>query len=196
MAMSGSAHSLVKAVGLARISKIVPQIPDGTPSPFKGALLGALLPSLHYLAIVGSLDETLTEFIKVKSIPWPKKMKEDLFHRIDVVAASSPGLDSATLHRLRERRNQIAHEPETIMSAPVTWVELDSAIDLILRTVQVLELVHDIPDVTAVYERKSEIFPNELGPNGERLRHKHSAEVRCDGVVIMEFAQDVSYLPP
>lgn len=194
--MSGSARNLVTAVGLARISQIIPQIPDGTPSPVKGALLRALLPSLHYLAIVGSLDETLAEYINVNSIPWPEKRKKDLFNRVDVVGDSVPGLDSAALHRIRERRNQIAHEPETIASAPVTWVELDSAIDLLLKTVQVLGLLHAVPDITAFHERQSEIFPTELGPNGERLVHKHVVGAKCDGVVIMEFAQDVAYFPP
>lgn len=196
MAITGSARALVKVVGLARLSQIIPQIPDGTPSLFKGALVEALLPSLHYLSIVGGLDETLTEYINVNSIPWPKKTKEDLFNRINVVTASVPSLDSGALHRVRERRNQISHEPETIASAPVTWVELDSAIDLVLKTVKALGLVRAVPDITAFRERKSEIFPNELGPNGERLRHKHIAGAKCDGVVIMEFAQDVAYFPP
>lgn len=196
MTMSVATHTLIKAVGLARISRMIPQIPDGAPSPFKGALLGALLPSLHYLAIIASLDETFTAYINVNSIPWSKKTKKDLFNGIDAIAASVPSLDSVSLHRMRERRNQIAHEPETITSAPVTWVELDSAISLILQAVQTLGIVRAVPDITAFHERKSEVFQNELGPNGERLRHRHVAGARCDGVLLMEFAQDVSYFPP
>ena len=76
-------------------------------------------------------------------------MKEDLFDPIDDRRGIGTGLDAATLHRLRERRNQIAHEPETIATAPVSWDYLDGAIDRILSAVQVLELVHAIPGIAA-----------------------------------------------
>ena len=101
--------TLFKSIGMARISKIIPQIPDVTPSPVKGALLEVTLPSLHYLAIVSTLDEALSAYIDTQNIPWPPNTKRDFFNRINIATEAVPSIDSVSLHEIREQRNLIAH---------------------------------------------------------------------------------------
>src|SRR5687768_5121667 len=95
-------QTLFKSIGVSRISRIIPQIPDVTPSPVKGALLGTMLPSLHYLAIVATLDEALVEYIEVNNIPWPNKTKRDLFNRIKVVSGVISRINAVVLQAIRE----------------------------------------------------------------------------------------------
>ena len=96
--------------------------------PVKGALLETMLPSLHYLVIVATLDEALAEYVEINNVPWPNKTKRDLLNRIKVVSGVVSGIDAVVLQEIRERRNVIAHEPDSILSRPVTWEELDGAI--------------------------------------------------------------------
>ena len=57
-------------------------------------------------------------------------------------------------------------------------------------------LIGDIPQMTAFWERMPELFPDELGPNGERLRHKYTVGAKINDDVIMEFTHVISYFPP
>lgn len=161
--MADLGSTLFKNIGMARISKIIPQIPDVTPSPVKAGLLALTLPSLHYLAIVSTLDDGLADYIEAKGIPWPPKTKRDLYNRINVVARFVTTIDSAELHKIRERRNKIAHEPDSVFVCPLTWDELDIAITLICHTMKELDLIHDIPNITAFYKRTPQLFPDKLG---------------------------------
>lgn len=188
-------QTLFKSIGLSRISRIIPQIPDVTPSPVKGALLGTMLPSLHYLAIVATLDEALEEYIDVSNIPWPNKTKRDLFNRIKVISGIVCRIDAVALQAIRERRNLIAHEPDSILSRPVIWDELDNAIGCVCRSMQELGLIGDTPQIVAFYERTPELFLNELGPSGERMRHKHIVGAKLNNEVFMEFSNEISYFP-
>lgn len=189
-------RTLVSSIGLARISKIIPQIPDVGPSPVKGALTSLLLPSLHLLAIVGILDEGLAEYIDANNVAWPSKTKRDLFNRINVVSGVVPGVETALLQRIRERRNSIAHKPDLVLSAPVSWDELDKTIDCVCDTMKLLGMIREVPQIVAFHERTPELFPNEVGPNGERMRHKHTVGAKRAGEVILEFSHEIAYFPP
>ena len=189
-------QTLFKSIGVSRISRIIPQIPDVTPSPVKGALLGTMLPSLHYLAIVATLDEALAEYIEANNIPWPNKTKRDLFNRIKVVSGVVSSIEAVVLQEIRERRNLIAHEPDSILSRPVTWDELDDAIGYVCRSMKELGLIGITPQIVAFYERTPELFLNELGPSGERMRHKYTIGAKLNEEVFLEFSHEISYFPP
>lgn len=189
-------QTLVKTIGLSHISRIIPQIPDITPSPVKGALLGRMLPSLHYLAVVATLDEALADYVEVKNVPWPKKTKRDLFNLIRVVSAAVMGIDAVLLQEIRVRRNLIAHEPDSILSHPVTWEELDGAIGCVCRSMKELGIIGEIPQIEAFYERVPELFPDEPGPNGERIRHKFTVGATLNHEVYMRFTHEIAYFPP
>jgi hypothetical protein len=189
-------RTLFKSIGLSRISRIIPQISDVTPSPVKEALLGSMLPSLHYLAIVATLDEALAEYVEIHNVPWPNKTKRDLFNRIKVVSGVVSSIDAVVLQEIRKRRNVIAHEPDSILSRPVTWEELDGAIGCVCLAMKELGLIGDTPQIVAFYERTPELFPNELGPSGERMRHKFIVGAKINDKVCMEFSHEISYFPP
>lgn len=189
-------RTLFKSMRLSCISRIIPQVPDVTPSPVKGALLGTMLPSLHYLTIVATLDEALAEYVEINNVPWPNKIKRDLFNRIKVVSGVVSSIDAVVLQEIRERRNVIAHEPDSILSRPVTWEELDGAIGCICRAMKELDLIGGTPRIVPFYERTPELFLNELGPSGERMRHKFIVGAKINDEVFMEFSPEISYFPP
>lgn len=188
--------TLFKSIGMACISKIISRVPDVTPSPVKGALLALTLPSLHYLTIVSILDEGLSEHIDSKKLPWPPKTKHDLFNRINVVAAAVPTINPDLLHEIRERRNKIAHEPDSVLSRPLTWEQLDQAITGVCQTIKELGLIGTVPRIDAFFERTPQLFPNELGPNGERIRHSFLIGAKLNDEVFISFTHDISYFPP
>ncbi len=154
-----------------------------------------MLPALHYLPIVATLDEALAEYIDVNAVPWPNKTKRDLFNRINVVSGDVPPIDTAALHAVRERRNEIAHEPDLILSRPISWSELEAAIDCICHAMRELRLIGEIPQIAAFYERTPELFLNELGPQGERIRHQFTVGAKLNGEVFSEFSHGVPYFP-
>lgn len=189
-------RSLFQGIGISRISKIVPQIPDITPSPVKVAILSIMLPSFHYIALVATLDKALTEYIQVHGIPWPNRTKRNLFNRIKVVSGVAPNINAPKLQKIRNRRNSIAHEPALIFSNPITWDELDDTIQNVCIAMKEMGLIEDIPQVTAFFERMPELFPEELGANGERLRQKYIVGAKVNDEVIMEIEKVISYFPP
>lgn len=196
MRMNELQETLFRVIGIARVSKVIPQIPDVAPSPVKGKLIALLLPSLHLLTIVGLLDEALTEYIDVNEVSWPAKTKRDLFNRINVISNIVPELEPTHLHQLRERRNFVAHDPGAFISNPVSWAELDSAIDCVCKSLKALGVIHEIPEIVPFFERTPQLFPDELGPSGERVRHKHVVGAKCDDKIILEFEFEILYLPP
>ena len=187
---------MFQGIGLSRISQIIPQIPDVTPSPVKGVLLGTLLPALHYLPLVATFDEALAEYIDVNTIPWPNKTKKDLFNRINVVSGVVSTIDATALQAVRDRRNEIAHDPDLILSRPVSWDELEEATGCICRAMRELSLIGDIPQIYAFYERTPEFFVNDLGPHGERIRHEFTVGAKLNNQVFLKFSHGVSYFPP
>ena len=187
---------LFRDIGLSRISQLIPRIPDVSPSPVKEALLGTLLPGLHYLQVVATLDDALDEYIDRTAIPWPSKAKRDLFNRISVVAGAVLTVDPGPLHRIRERRNEMAHEPERIFASPISWAELDDAIDCVCRTMKELGLICEVPQIVAFCDRTPQMFLRELGPEGERIRYEFTVGAKLNDEVFLESSFGVSYFPP
>lgn len=192
--MSDSARTLFMSIGMARIAKLIPTIPDAMPSPVKGALLSRMIPPLYYLMIVAAFDDALVEYLEIKEIPWPKKMKPDLYNRINVVSEFAPNLSTDMLHKIRERRNLIGHRPDSVISDPVTWDELDEAIDCICSSIKEMGIIRSIPLITAGFIReKAEILGDELGPNGVSLRVQHKVWAQLDDKKLISFEFEIPY---
>jgi hypothetical protein len=60
---------------------------------------------------------------------------------------------------------------------------------------QELGLIGDTPQIVAFYERTPELFLSELGPSGERMRHKYIIGAKLNDEVFMEFSHEISYFP-
>lgn len=194
--MAEVAESLFTAIGLARIARVVPSIPDPAASPVKGALLELMLPGLHLLNAVAVLDEALSDYVEVKNLPWPPKTRRDLFNRIEVVAKALPELDAQRLHRVRELRNSIAHRKDARLAQTLSWTALDDALMDIARAFVALRLIERIPNIVAFYERHPTLFLDDLGPNGERMRHRHRVGAKIDDDLLMELVHEIAYFPP
>jgi hypothetical protein len=175
---------------------MIPNIVDPLPSPVKGALLNASLPSVHLLAVVSVLDEALSEYIESAGLAWPPKMKRDLYNRINLAATAVPGINVDQLQEIRELRNSVAHPKPGESSPIVDWSRLDSAIDAIGGALVAMKHMGRIPDVRAGYQRTPTLYPKELGPNGERVRHRHRVFATRNGQEFLEFVSEIAYSPP
>jgi len=189
-------NMLFQSIGLSRISRIIPQIPDITPSPIKGALINIMLPSFHYLEIVTVLDEALTEYIVSKNIHWPKNKKRDLFNRINLVSIILPIINADQLQSIRERRNAFAHEPRLVFTNPITWDEYNLAEECICKAMKEMNFIKDIPNISAFFQRNPALYLDELGPEGEVIRHEFIIGANLNETAFMEFKQGISYFPP
>lgn len=187
---------LFQNIGLSQIAKNIPNIPDSTPSPVKGSLLAMLLPSLCYLVLVATLDEVLSDYIDVKNIPWSKGKKQNLYNRIDLISSRYSAINKKELHKIRKRRNSIAHEPDLILTNPITWDEYHSAIDCICSNTKEIGIISRIPDITSFFERNPTYYLDELSPNGERICFDYNVGVKLDGEIFMEYKQTISHFPP
>ena len=189
-------EAYLRCVGLARIARMIPGIADPLPSPVKGALLNASLPSVHLLAVVAVLDDALSDFIEAAGLPWPPKTKRDLHNRICLAATAVPGINEDRLQEIRELRNSVAH-PKPGEGLPVVdWSSLDSAIAAIGDALVAMKRMDKVPDVRAGYEHTPTLFLNELGPNGELMRHKHRVFATRDGREFLEYISEIAYSPP
>jgi hypothetical protein len=191
-----AAKSLFRAIAFARIAAVIPNIPDPSASPVKGALMALMLPGIHLLTLVSVLDDALADYIDFNDIPWPSNTKRDLFNRIEVVSAVVAGVDKADLHRLREMRNAVAHPGDANTLQSVTWAALTEAIDVLLKAFLALEQISEVPSIVAFYEREPTLYPEKLGPNGERMRHKHRVGAILNDEIFLEYMHEVAYFPP
>ena len=61
-------RALFKRIGMPQISRLIPQIPDVSPSPVKGALLGTMLPNLERMT-----EPQLEEFLAASELSETQK---------------------------------------------------------------------------------------------------------------------------
>lgn len=193
--MTPAANSLFRVIAFARIAAVIPNIPDPSASPVKGALMALMIPGVHLLGLVSVLDDALAEYIDLNNIPWPSKTKRDLFNRIELVSTVVSGVSRTDLQRVRGMRNAVAH-PSDASNILVTWDALTEAIDIVLETFLALGLIGSVPSIVAFYERNPTLFLSNLGPNGERMRHSHRVGAKLDDENFLEYTYEVSYFPP
>lgn len=110
---------------------------DQIPNP----VLDRLLPSMLFLRLVSIMDEALEFCIDERDIQWPSNKKWDLCNKIDVLGDSGILKDRGQCHRIRERRNQLAHEAGKF----VQWSELFSCLDAVELELKNLGLVGERP---------------------------------------------------
>lgn len=196
MHLAHLSDSLYTAIGMARIAKLIPTIHDPLQSPVKGQLLGHMLPGLHLITLVSVLDEALCEYIEIHNLPWPSEKRRDLCNRLDVVSTFVPCLNTSRLHQIRKIRNSIAHSSCISRDQAITWTMLDEAIENIAEGFVAMRIIESSPSIIAFYERKPTVFPDELGPSGERMRHVHLVGAKVNGEVFLEYSSEIVYFPP
>ena len=192
--MTKTGRALLRVIGFAKMMKFIPTIADPMHSPVKGALLGFTLPSTLILSLVAVLDDGLAAYIEDSNLPWPSEKRPSLSSRINVVSEHLTEMNSARLHEIRKLRNSVAHlgEPGKVQ---VTWDELEEIAEEIVESFVAMEFLENSPRLDVFYERHPTLYPDELGPEGEIIRHRHLIGVKIDEVIFMEYQHEVGYMP-
>ena len=141
-------HTFLQEVELVKNHKQANFITSlGPPAP--NPILDNLLPSLVYIRMVSLLDESLDLYIDSLSLTMPRRYGRQLNGRINFLDDQNVLLNAATLHGIRERRNELAHD----VQRRVTWEEFDAALDMVEKELQHLNFVGNRPNYEFYAER-------------------------------------------
>lgn len=113
-------HCFLQEAEIARQYKVAMHLTSlggVTQNPY----LERLLPSLLFVRIGSLLDEAMEDYISSSPLVQPKQYRNDLNGRICFLESLGLLLDAGKLHKLREKRNDLAHET----SQTCDWVELE-----------------------------------------------------------------------
>jgi|CXWL01.1.fsa_nt_gi hypothetical protein len=126
---------------LARNYHMAPRRTEIQNNQIPNPVLDRLLPSVLFLRMVSILDEALEFNIDERNIAWPTNKKRDLYNKIDILGDSGILRDKSQCHRIREKRNALAHDPGKF----VEWSELYSHLDAVELELKNLGLVGERP---------------------------------------------------
>ncbi len=118
----------------------------------RNPLLDQLLPSLLVIRVVSILNGVLEFELDSRGITLPQgKYKDNLKGRIEILGDTGVISDAYVLHRLRVRRNELAHD----LSKPATWEELSETVNVVEATLQELGYVGSRPKLEYFGERSA-----------------------------------------
>ncbi len=142
-------------------------------------VLDSLLPSLLIVKLASLVDEALSRYISQKNLSMPKKYRTDFNGKINFLRDSGHLKDAARLHKLRDSRNDLAHEPK----GKATWDELETAVEVANEELQHLGFVGARPKFEMSAERVSvdSVEPKYL------MSFNYSVTLRSEGKKVAEF---------
>ena len=109
----------------------------------RNPILEQILPSLLYVRMVSLFDEGLLGYMNINKLSMPmKKFKNDLNGRIEFLNENRLIQDSKECHRIRKRRNDIAHESATNAS----WTDLKNDLPIVELELKNLGLIGSRPN--------------------------------------------------
>ena len=138
---------LLQDIELAKNYKMPYTLELGTVAP--NPLLDNLLPSLLFVRLVSLLDEALAYYLDTKDISLPKGYKNDLCNRLRYLGEEGIIRGVEELQRVREKRNEIAHQ----QGLYAIWQELGNALDRIESELQNLNFVGTRPRYESYAEK-------------------------------------------
>ena len=100
-----------------------------------------ILPGLMYLRLASILDDVLSFYIDSKNLQKPKNFRNDLKSKIDFLNNLGILKDPQSLHKIREKRNKLAHSN----TGRITWNEVEPDIDITHNEFQNMNFVDDKP---------------------------------------------------
>ena len=102
----------------------------------RNPILESLLPELLYVKMASLLDEGLDGYLEINSEPLPSKYNNSLHGKIEYLCDEEVLTDREDLHRIRDTRNDLAHEsePENI----IDWKFLDDDMDIASKVLSAL----------------------------------------------------------
>jgi len=147
----------------------------------RNPLLDELLPSLLYVRLASLLDEILKFAIDQFGLSLPQQgYRDDLNGRINILANNRKLNHQDELHRIRNRRNQLAHRSAT----STTWDELEAAIDKVETTIEPFLSIGTRPHLEYFGERSA--FQDSPDPEILGIQD-FKCGVKENGVIALEF---------
>lgn len=115
-------------------------------------------PGILYVKMVALLDEALVEYMIANGLRISPPFKKDLNGRIGYLDSQSRLTNAAELHRIRDLRNQLAHES----GIHTNWARLRADTMLVHSELKHLGFVGDQPVVEPFAERGAAYFDHGL----------------------------------
>lgn len=141
--------------------------------------------SLFFIRMVSLLEFGLERYIERESLAVPKEYRGRLIDKIDLLAAYGKLLASGELHRIRERRNQVAHE----LHVKTDWNEMETDLRLVHSELEHLGLVGPMP-VFEFFAKREVEFPED--PDVVMI-HRFNCGVKERDSNVLVMAWDVKF---
>ncbi len=159
--------------------------------------LNLVLPPTAFLRTVSLLDESLQEYIENEGLTLSRGYRHDLNGRIRFLADQGCLTGETKLHELRQRRNEIAHNVAVAFmdTAPLTWADVDSAIDTVEQALTQLSLVGNRPAYEFRYGRDVDFHADAPQPNKPDvlLTHHYYYGIQENGEWVIQFRKSLDY---
>lgn len=181
MSFLTSWHALLQEVELARNYPAPYQLTSAVGAG-RNVILEALLPSLLYIRAIDLLDQALRIHMQQRSLALPQSYRDSLAGRIGFLGDQALLSDRAALNRLKDRRNELAHDS---VHKP-SWAELDAATIQIHKELRHLGFAGDRPHYQ-FYAEKSPIRAS--AHEGAKRERTLSFGLKRDGRVVLEVRQ-------
>lgn len=134
-------------------------------------------PGIMYVKMVALLDEAF-ESVTNQKVLVPRR--HDLNGRINCLSEAGLLLNAPEMHRVRKRRNDVAHNPAAVS----TWADLETDIAIVHVELEHLGLVQDLPKLRTVFERTPDMTPRP----GIAMVHNYLFGVMTDrDVLVFEY---------
>lgn len=181
MSFLSSWHALLQEVELARNYPVPHQLtsPGGAG---RNVIIEAILPSLLYIKAMDLLDTGLKLHMQQRELALGPGHRDTLAGRIAFLGDQSLLSDRGALTRLKDRRNELAHES---VHKP-SWAELDAATLLIHKELRHLGFAGDRPHYQFYAEKSPLRASSHDGAEHERTL---SFGLKKDGRVVLEVRQ-------
>jgi hypothetical protein len=125
----------------------------------RNPILERILPSLLHIKAVSILDFALNHLIADQGLTVPRRYGDSFKGRIDFLADQKIVSDAAVLHNVRNRRNDVAHEFNEVVS----WDILQQDVSAIDTTLHALGLAPIRPQFEFFAERSGAAESTESG---------------------------------
>ncbi|TET34858.1 MAG: hypothetical protein E3J72_12035 [Planctomycetota bacterium] len=149
--------------------------------------LAPFMASNFYLRLGSILDEYLQTFIETNGLRIPKKKYRNSLHgRIEFLSDMNKLKDGGELHRIREKRNDIAHK----INAKATWDDFERDLNIIEQELMNHGVIIRRPKYEVLGERK---LRKDINEPGVVFGHDFICYIKEDGKVVLEMKWSVKY---
>jgi hypothetical protein len=128
-------------------------IPVGTAT--RHPFVDQLAPRVLYVKMVALLDEALIEYLDTHGLALAHPYRNDLNGRIEFLRANGVIANPVELHRIRRRRNALAHEADALAS----WTEINADAAILHAELRHLAFVGEQPKFDSFAERDVDLSP-------------------------------------